>query len=157
MDIDRTVTSSGRHSTSSMSGCDPSIAGKYAERLMASYRSVDLFDPKTFSAVMTATLAQFPEAIVAKVCDPIHGIPSKLKFLPSIAEVREACDKEMSLISKPEWLIRMDEVRYNTLAGRYADYLGRGLITREVYEEKMEGLRTGKATRPLMLITGPEK
>ena len=39
-------------------------------------------------------LAQYPEAAVAKVCDPVRGLPSTSKFLPSIAEIREACERE---------------------------------------------------------------
>jgi hypothetical protein len=122
--------------------------------MLGCYRSSDLIDPETFSAVMTATLAEYPESVVAKVTDPLRGVPSKVRFLPSIAEVREFCDKEYSLLKKPDWLIRMDEVRFKTLSGRYEDYLNRGLISKDVYDEKMEGLRLGKATRPLFLIAG---
>jgi hypothetical protein len=40
-------------------------------------------------------LAQYPELVVERVCDPIRGLPAKNKFLPAIAEIRETCEREM--------------------------------------------------------------
>jgi hypothetical protein len=40
-------------------------------------------------------LAQYPEHVAGKVCDPIRGLPSTSKFLPAIAEIRQACELEM--------------------------------------------------------------
>jgi hypothetical protein len=42
-----------------------------------------------------AMLSRYPEAVCAAVCDPIRGLPSTNKFLPALAEIREACEKEM--------------------------------------------------------------
>jgi hypothetical protein len=47
-------------------------------------------------AAAAAMLAQYPEHVAGKVCDPIRGLPSKSKFLPAIAEIREACELEMT-------------------------------------------------------------
>jgi len=44
---------------------------------------------------MTAMLACYPELVVDRVCDPIRGLPAKNRFLPAIAEIREACEREM--------------------------------------------------------------
>ena len=51
-----------------------------------------------FAAGVATVLAGYPESVVMAVTDPARGIPAKLKWLPSIAEVREACDVEMAPI-----------------------------------------------------------
>jgi hypothetical protein len=40
-------------------------------------------------------LASYPEIVADRVCDPIRGLPARMKFLPSIAEIRAACETEM--------------------------------------------------------------
>ena len=52
-------------------------------------------DPEMFIAGATATLAAYPETVVERVCDPVRGLPSKSRFLPAIAEIREACEREL--------------------------------------------------------------
>jgi hypothetical protein len=66
-----------------------------ATRLFGFYRASDANDPEVFVAGATATLALYPEAIVMKVCDPIRGLPSTSTFLPALAEIRQACEREM--------------------------------------------------------------
>jgi hypothetical protein len=63
--------------------------------LFGFYRASEANDPETFIAGATAMLAQYPEHVAGKVCDPIRGLPAKSKFLPAIAEIREACELEM--------------------------------------------------------------
>jgi hypothetical protein len=41
-----------------------------------------------------ATLTRYPEAVVRTVCSVDAGLPQTSKFLPSIAEVRAACESE---------------------------------------------------------------
>jgi hypothetical protein len=48
-----------------------------------------------FITAATAMLASYPEHVVERVCDPIRGLPSRNKFLPAIAEIREDCEREM--------------------------------------------------------------
>jgi hypothetical protein len=66
-----------------------------ATRLFGYYRASEANDPEMFIMGATAMLANYPEPIVMKVCDPVRGLPSTSKFLPSIAEIREACEREM--------------------------------------------------------------
>ena len=40
-------------------------------------------------------LARYPEAVVRNICDPVRGLPSTAKWLPAIAEIREACEREI--------------------------------------------------------------
>ena len=81
--------------SSSAARCDPRIAARLAARLFGCYRASDANNPEAFLAAATAMLAQYPEPIAAKVCDPIRGLPSTAKWLPAIAEIREACEREM--------------------------------------------------------------
>lgn len=41
---------------------------------------------------VAATLAEYGPEVVEYVTDPRTGLPAKLKWLPSVAEVREACE-----------------------------------------------------------------
>jgi hypothetical protein len=68
-----------------------------------------------FIAAATATLSGYPEAIVQKVCDPLRGLPAGDEWLPSIARIRVACEREMQPVRDQE---RRDQVRGETLAGR---------------------------------------
>jgi hypothetical protein len=63
--------------------------------LFGCYPAGSANDPEMFITAASAMLASYPEIIVERVCDPIRGLPSKNKFLPAIAEIREACEREM--------------------------------------------------------------
>jgi hypothetical protein len=86
-----------------------------ATRLFGFFPRSDANDPETFIAGATAMLARYPEAVVTAVCDPIRGLPGTNKFLPAIAEIREACEREMVW---HDAVVRRDRVREQTLAGR---------------------------------------
>jgi hypothetical protein len=42
---------------------------------------------------VVAVLANYPVEIIHAVCDPVKGLPSQTKWLPTIAEVVELCQK----------------------------------------------------------------
>jgi hypothetical protein len=44
---------------------------------------------------VAAILAEYPPEIVDFVCDPRTGLPRRLKWLPTIAEIVEACERRM--------------------------------------------------------------
>ena len=75
--------------------CDPRTAARKAAQLFGCYPRNDANDPEIFITAATALLASYPEAVAERVCDPIRGLPAKNKFLPAIAEIREACEREM--------------------------------------------------------------
>ena len=56
------------------------------------YRKQDANDPEIYVAAIGATLNEFPPAVIDFVTDPRTGLPSRLKWLPTVAEVREACE-----------------------------------------------------------------
>lgn len=60
---------------------------------MGCYRAVDSNDPETYIAAAIAVLSRYPIKIIEAVSSPVTGLPSKLKWLPSIAEIKEACEE----------------------------------------------------------------
>jgi hypothetical protein len=66
-----------------------------ARRLIGFYPRADYADPETFMSGVVATLARYPAGVLRRVSDPYDGLAGRCKFLPRIAEIREACDAEM--------------------------------------------------------------
>ena len=80
--------------------CAPSInqrqldyAATRARLLFGCYRKGDANDPETYTAAITAILAEYEPEVIQRVTHPRTGIPRQLKFMPNPAEVAEACDK----------------------------------------------------------------
>jgi hypothetical protein len=61
--------------------------------LFGCFRRGDANDPEVYVAAISAMLAQYPDWVVTKVTDPMRGIPSEMDFLPTVKEVKEACEK----------------------------------------------------------------
>lgn len=49
--------------------------------------------------MVVSVFSRYPEDVVAKVVDPISGLPGKLKWFPKLPEIREACE-DASLAAK---------------------------------------------------------
>jgi hypothetical protein len=60
--------------------------------LLGCYRRGEVSDEEIFTRGVISVLCDFPEAIVRGVTNPARGLPAKLKWLPTLAEVREACE-----------------------------------------------------------------
>jgi hypothetical protein len=52
-------------------------------------------DPTVFVPALAAMLASFPEDIVRAVTDPVRGIASEQNWVPTLAELRHACERLM--------------------------------------------------------------
>lgn len=74
--------------------CPALEAAAFAEQLVGLYPAREVVNAKVFSAGLSALMAAFPRDMVKRVCDPVAGLPSRLKFFPSLADVREALDAE---------------------------------------------------------------
>jgi hypothetical protein len=61
--------------------------------LFGCFRVGDANDPEVYIAAIVAVLANYPVEIMRAVCDPSKGLPSKLKWLPTIAEIVEECGR----------------------------------------------------------------
>lgn len=79
---------------SSPSGLDPAYCLNRTKILFSCYRKDEAHDPETYCAAVAATLAEFERQVVDYVTDPRTGLPSDSKWLPNIAEVRDACVRE---------------------------------------------------------------
>lgn len=84
------------------SACSPEVVSDCARMLVGAYRRNDAEDPALFIRAAATVLSAYPEKIVRRVTHPAYGIPSRLKFLPSIAEIREACEEAMKPIYEAE-------------------------------------------------------
>ncbi len=71
----------------------PKTASRVADRLMGFYPQSPASDPQIFMTGMVELLAAYPVAIIENLCSVISGIPAKYKFLPSIAELKEECER----------------------------------------------------------------
>jgi hypothetical protein len=79
---------------------DLSYATNRARLLLGCYRTGDANDPETYVAAISAVLARFPEATITAVTHPVSGLPSRLNWLPTIKEVRAACEAEVYLLEQ---------------------------------------------------------
>ena len=67
-------------------------AAERALLMFGCYRKGDANDPETYTMAITAILRKFPIDVIKRVTDPADGIPSKFKWMPNPAEVREECE-----------------------------------------------------------------
>jgi hypothetical protein len=79
--------------------------------LFGCYRKAEANDPEVLSAAIAATLSEFPEEIIEYVTDPRTGLPATSKWVPSVFEVREACQKRMEAVATEKKLIELGYVK----------------------------------------------
>jgi hypothetical protein len=73
-------------------------AAERAKLLFGLYRKGDANDPATYVAGITAVLSEYEPEVIRYVTDPREGIARQSKWMPSIAELSEACE------AKKKWL-----------------------------------------------------
>lgn len=76
-----------------MRNSDRVLAVERARLLIGCYRKSDAADPEVYARAVVAVLARHPDEVVIAVTEPATGLPSKLKWLPSIAEIVDGCDE----------------------------------------------------------------
>src|SRR6266496_4989720 len=69
-----------------------------AAQMFGCFRTGQANDPDLYVAGIAAVLAEYPPKVIEYVTDPRTGLPRKMTFLPSVAEVGEACEREMAPI-----------------------------------------------------------
>lgn len=72
---------------------DPIVAVERTKLMFGCYRRDDAADPETYSAAVAAVLSEYPLSVVNRVTDPRSGLPSRSQWLPTVKEVREACEE----------------------------------------------------------------
>lgn len=75
-------------------------AKKAAIRLLGCYRTGDANDPETYISAVICVLARYPIEVIRDATDPATGLPGRLKWLPSIAEIREECEMLAARIAR---------------------------------------------------------
>jgi hypothetical protein len=63
-----------------------------AKRLFSQFRTDAAVDPKTYLVAVIAVFEHYSDAIVMAVTHPFSGIASRQNWLPTIHEIRKACD-----------------------------------------------------------------
>src|SRR5260370_1162158 len=66
---------------------------KRAKILVGCFRKSDAADPEVYAAAVVAVLVRWPVDVITSVTEPATGLPSKLNWLPSIAEITKACEE----------------------------------------------------------------
>lgn len=93
----------------------PTQSVECARILMGQYRARDFVDAETFAASLATVFQHFPKTLCRLCIDPMVGLPSEVKFPPTVQEVREWLDRESGRLRYYEWRAR--EVRAAQLAG----------------------------------------
>ena len=65
---------------------------KYAKLLLGCFRTGDATDPEVYAGAVIAVLADYPDDVIEQVVDPRNGLPSRMNWLPTIAEIKTACE-----------------------------------------------------------------
>lgn len=92
-----------------METCPAPAASRYAGILLGCFRRGEAEDGPVYVRAVVALLTSYPEAIVKAVCDPRGGLPSHSQFLPTIYEIRVACEKRLRPLLDAEARRRRDE------------------------------------------------
>lgn len=93
----------------------PTQSVEFARGLMGQYRARDFVDAETFAASLATVFQHFPRTLCRLCIDPMVGLPSEVRFPPTVQEVREWLDRETGRIRYYEWRAR--EVRAAQIAG----------------------------------------
>jgi len=76
----------------SRSGHDRAYLAKKVATIFACYRKDEAHNPEMYAAAVTAVMSDFPREVIDFVIDPRTGILGVSKFMPSVAEIKEACE-----------------------------------------------------------------
>lgn len=74
--------------------CGPEQGMDAARMLTGFYPAREVNDFKAYAAGMAALLGAYPLDFVRRVCNPVDGLPSRLKWLPTLADVKAALEDE---------------------------------------------------------------
>lgn len=112
------------------------LAMNRAQLLLSCYRSEEAADAKTMIAAMALVLSQYEDRVIMRVTDPLKGIASTSRFLPSIAEVTEACEEQRKISAPSDYGTARSERANAQLAERrrFEEQYPEARKMREFYE-----------------------
>jgi hypothetical protein len=79
------------------------------------YRARDFVDAEVFASSLATVFQCYRKSLCRLAVDPMVGIPSEVKFPPSVQEVREWLDRETGRLEYYQW--RATQVRAAQIAG----------------------------------------
>lgn len=75
-------------------------ASARAGLMFGCYRKAEASDPEIYAAATAAVLSEYPQDVIDFITDPRTGLPSTSQWLPSVFEVRKACDARVEHLEK---------------------------------------------------------
>jgi len=102
---------------SRQSTCQADIATRRAGILLACFRKGDAENPEIYVGAVASVLSCYPEPIAYRVTDPRTGLAGRSQWLPTVAEVRAACEAEMAPTRAAEARLRRQAESDAVLAG----------------------------------------
>ncbi len=78
--------------------CSPEIASESARILLGCYRKGEAEDAEIYVRAIAAVFSGYPDAVARRIVDPRIGIAGQVQWLPTVAEVKHACEVEMAPI-----------------------------------------------------------
>jgi len=140
---------------STNSGSSPGVsqqeAAEAARRLFSYFPPREVGDPMVVLAGTVELLMQYPRSVLASILSPISGLPATMKWAPSVAEIRDACESRMSSIRARQ---RQQDVQRSQLQERRQI---EDRSSRKSYDEIADDLarhginiRAGKASSPAL-------
>lgn len=90
-------------------------AVEMAKFLMGMYPARQVNNADVFMTAASALFAAYDQDFIKRVCDPIDGLPSRLKYLPTIAEIKEALEAEKArrfkIRATANWMLKEHDRR----------------------------------------------
>lgn len=90
------------------------VATERAVLLFGCYRKGEANDPDIYAGAVALMLTQYPVSVVLDVTSPLTGIAAKSIWLPSVAEVREACEEAMGPIDRQREQRRVEREQFES-------------------------------------------
>lgn len=95
------------------------LALQRLEEMAGILPKVDIGDPQRLVTTLVSVLAEYPAEVILAVTDLVRGLPSQLKWFPTVFETRQACEAIVGERRRHSGdQARRDRVRAETLAGR---------------------------------------
>lgn len=68
--------------------------------MLGYYRKGEANDPARYGLAIAKTLSGYSKEVINEITSPTTGLPSRTDFMPTLKEVRAACELEASRLNK---------------------------------------------------------
>lgn len=70
------------------------FAAERARILLGCYRKGEANDPALYGKAVAGLLSQYSQNVIYEVTNPLMGLPSRTDFMPTLKELKHACELE---------------------------------------------------------------